>query len=237
MVNNITSKKRTEKDLEKHIVVLAKRWKNGCICTSILSSILLIIVLALMAQPPKIEYKYGSCPTSNTSGGSSTSNGSGLFGDSSSASSSSPGSSSGASTYQRSQVITYSAGEKAGTNKKGVTIEIEQITKNYQNYSSYFAPESGYEYVQVKLKLKNNTGNAISLYYSDFYIKDGDGMMDDAQTSHHDNDTSYFPFGKQVASGSEVSGVMIFEVKKDSTDSLTFLYEKDTSSKQIIIEL
>lgn len=213
------------------------KWKIGCISTSVLSGILLIAVLVLASQPPKIEYRYRQSPSTNSNNSnnpsSSTNNPDDNFG--SSSGSNLP---SNPNSYQKPEVITYTPGEKVGTSTKGVTIEIEQVIKNYQDYPSHQEPESGYEYVQVKLKFKNNSRNAIHLYSFDFYREDNNGMIDDALSSYHDNSTSYFPFSKEVAGGgTEVSGVMLFEVRKDATDQLTFLYEKDTTSKSILIAL
>lgn len=209
------------------------KWQIACIGTSVLSGFLLILVLILISQPPKVQQEYLPCPASSSSDSKSYSSNS----SSSNSPSSSSSSSSNSSASKNSETITYTSGEKVGTSAKGVTIEIEQVIKNYQNYSSYYKPESGYEYVQVKIKFKNNTGNAISLYSFDFYLEDSDGMMDDAELSSSDNNTSYFPFSKQLASGAEASGVMLFEVKKGATDSITFLYEKDTPTKRVMIKL
>lgn len=211
------------------------KWKKYFIGMSALSGVLLIIVAVLAMQPPKVEYIYEPYPSNNTTTSDNSSNSPTTSEDSSSYPS--------VSSTDASNTTTYISGEKTGTSMVGATIEVEQIIKHYQGYSSYYSsckPKSGYEYVLVKLSFKNNSANAIKMYSFDFYLKDSDGMMDTAESYDlcYDSETTIFPFSKEIAGGgTAVSGVMIFPVRKGMTDSLTLLYEKDTLKERISIDL
>ena len=211
------------------------KWKKYFIGMSALSGVLLIRVAVLAAQPPKVEYIYKSYPSNNTT----TSDKSSNSPTTSEVSSSYPS----ASSTDALNTTTYTSGEKTGTSKVGATIEVEQIIKHYQGYSSdsySCKPKSGYEYVLVKLSFKNNSANAIGMYSFNFYLKDSDGMMDVAESYDgcYNSKTTIFPFSKEITGGGTVvSGVMIFPVRKGMTDSLTLLYEKDELKKRISIDL
>lgn len=202
---------------------------------SALSGVLLIIVAVLVMRPPKVEYIYKPYPSNNTTTSNKSSN--------SSTTSEVSSSYLSASSTDASNTTTYVSGKKTGTSKVGATIEVEQIIKHYQGYSSdsySCKPKGGYEYVLVKLSFKNNSANAIKMYSVDFYLKDSDGMMDVANPydTCYNSKTTMFPFSKEITGGgTTVNGVMIFPVRKGMTDNLTLLYEKDTPKKRISIDL
>ena len=188
-----------------------QKWKIGFICLSILSIALFATTIILAVRGPIIEYAYGPCPESK---------------DNSSYSDSS--SSSVIDTNQH--VVAYNPGEKVAS-LGGVSVEIEQVIKNYQNYDYWYEPEDGHEYIQVKLKFKNNTSNPIHLYTVSFLLEDSNGLADNALFSNRDNSKEYFPFDKDLAGMRETEGVMLFEVKKESTENMVFIYELNSRNK------
>lgn len=227
-------KDKKDKGVEK-IQKNGNRWKKYFIGMSAISGVLLIMVAVLAAQPPKVEYIYKSYPSNNTTTSDKSSN--------NSTTSEGPSSYSSVSSTDDLNTTTYISGEKTGTSRVGATIEVEQIIKHYQGYTSFYSicgPKSGYEYVLVKLSFKNNSANAIKMYGSNFYLKDSGGMMDIAESYDgcYNSKTTVFPFSKEITGGgTTVNGVMIFPVRKGMTDSLTLLYEKDEPKKRISIDL
>lgn len=207
-------------------------YKPGFFVASALALILLVVTVALLSRPPEYKYVYLNSPdySSSNSSSSETSN-------SSSSSTTSGSSTSTPTTSSKERVTTYSAGEASGTSAKGVTISIEQVIRDYQGASRYAQPEGGNEYIQLTVKFTNNSSSAIYLSPSDFVIRDADGLITDAEFSSRDTATNYFPLTKELAGGSSVTGVMLFEVAKKSDGNIVFAYEKDSTAKRIVIDL
>lgn len=235
IIDNGEKMKENKKDKEVEKYKRMEISEKYFIGMSALSGVLLIIVAVLVMRPPKVEYIYKPYPSNNTTTSDKSSN--------SSTTSEVSSSYSSASSTDASNTTTYVSGEKIGTSMVGATIEVEQIIKHYQGYTSFYSicgPKSGYEYVLVKLSFKNNSANAIKMYDSNFYLKDSGGMMDTAESYDgcYNSKTTIFPFDKEITGGgTAVSGVMIFPVRKGMMDSLTLLYEKDTPKKRISIDL
>ena len=209
------------------------KWKACFIGMSILSAILLITTIALATKPPRTEYVYETVYSSDDTDDDCNDGSASIV----------PSLSPSSSSTDSSETITYAPGEKVGTSAVGATVEVEEVVKHYQGYSNYYSscnPESGYEYVLVKLSFENNSTNAIKLYSFDYYLEDSDGMMDDAVSndSCYSGASTIFPFSKEIAGGgTKVSGEMLFPVRKGMTDSLIFLYEKDSPRNKISIKL
>lgn len=216
-------------EVEKAKKPQKNKWKSYFIWMSVFSGVLLITTITLATRQPKVEYIYRTYPSSSNDNNSENSE------------SNTPSPSS--NSKDSSETITYTSGEKVGTSIVGATIEVEQIIKHYQGYNNYYSyckPDSGYEYVLVKLNFTNNSANAIKMYSFDFYLKDNDGMIDTAESdgSCYSSTTTIFPFYKEIAGGgTKVSGVMLFPVREGMSDGLTLLYEKDTPKKRITIGL
>lgn len=236
IIDNGEKMKENKKDKEVEKYKRMEISEKYFIGMSALSGVLLIIVAVLIMRPPKVEYIYKSYPSNNTITSDKSSN-------SPTTSEEVSSSYSSANSTDASNTTTYISGEKTGTSMVGATIEVEQIIKHYQGYTSFYficGPKSGYEYVLVKLSFKNNSANAIKMYGSNFYLKDSGGMMDTAESYDgcYNSKTTIFPFSKEITGGgTTVNGVMIFPVRKGMTDSLTLLYEKDELKKRISIDL
>ena len=94
------------------------------------------------------------------------------------------------------------------------------VVRPYTAEKSFMQPDDGKEYLEVKVKIVNNSDSSQSYSDYDFKLRNSTGV--EAYTSFVE-DTADRLSSASLASGGNVTGTMVFEVEKTETD-LTLIY-------------
>jgi hypothetical protein len=112
-----------------------------------------------------------------------------------------------------------------------LTVTVDSVTRNYVPVATNQKAEDGKELVVVKAKLKNSGTNAATVEPEDFKLESDDGLV--YGPGFADAPTGTLQRG-EVKPGAEVSGELVYKIKKDAK-SLKFIqkgYDYNSATKR-----
>lgn len=106
-----------------------------------------------------------------------------------------------------SEKTTYKVGDVIKFDDKQVTVT--DLQRNWNSGNEYSQPDSGNEFVNVKVSIENNSDGQISYNTFDWKIKNSDGMITDVDMETYGLDGSLE--SGELAPGGKVSGTLVFQ--------------------------